>query len=367
MPNTGKQTVRASTPAKGAALARVRRANKRPDLAGSSVNRNHAMIGMELAHEVCAITNPFCDASRGSKWPDQSAGQTLAIPVRMRYNVITDAAGNAGVVFTSRYSQGILPGTMTGSTFEWNSVVGPPVVYDTEEYKPDFTSADQYRVVSAGIRVTPVTSAMNSQGIVNIIELPVADSQEDYQIIDTATKNYPSYESLPLKAHDSIYAVMRPNGATAREFRDTIGDSGVEEGTEFSTGDWTSILVNITGGAASTTVAVIDVFLNYEVTFNVSSSNGFLTTRAPLPNLTLTNASTAITQGTAIHRGTDKSVDETFLSKAWGYLKSAGAFVKENGRAIVNIGAAGVHAYTGNYATAGGHLMLAADSARMVD
>lgn len=112
---------------------------------------------------------------------------------------------------------------------------------------------------------------------------------------------------------------------------------------------------------------MVDVFINYEVTIDATSTNGFLTTRAPPPNLALTNTATALVQGTAIYRGSDRSVDDSFLSRAWSMLRGAGSFAKNNAKSILNIGAAGVRAYSGDFAGAGGHLMMLADQSRMVD
>ncbi len=324
------------------------------------------MVGMEIAHAVCAITNPFCEASRESKWPDQSSGRTLAIPVRMRYNLTTDSDGRAGVVFTPRYSAGILPGTVNSSgEFFLVSGAAPDTIV-VASYAPVFAGADQFRVVSAGVRVTPVTSAMNSQGIVNMIELPPADSGYDYNNVQTANKNYPSYESLPLKAQDSLYGIMRPNGATAREFRDTY-DAGDTPISNFSSGDWTSLLIAVEGGAPTTTVAVLDLFLNFEITLGTADPLGYIITRAPRANIQLTQLSNDVSQEVAIYRGTDRSVDESFLSKAWNYARSAGLFLKDNAGSIANVGMAIVNARAGNLAGASGHLMMLADRPRDVN
>jgi len=362
-----KQTAARNGTANSVASARTRRMNKGFTLPGSAVSRNPSLLGEQLVHDVCAITNPFCDASKNTKWPDQSSGQTLSIPVRQRVNVTTDASGNAAVIFTANYSAGIIPGSVAGGEFVWAEV--SPAVLALDPYEPEFTEADQYRLVSGGVRITPITSAMNSQGIINIIELPPADNVNDYRDFSLVSKNYPSYESLPLKSNDSVYATMRPSGATAREFRDSDFRVSVVAADPFTTGDWSSIVVNVAGGAASTIVAVVDIYMNYEVTVATVSSLGFLTTRAPRPNLTLTNASTAIVQARSIHRGTDTTIDESFMSKAWGYLKDAGSFARDNARPLLHLAAAGASAYSGDPVSAGGHLMMLADQprGRMVD
>lgn len=304
-----------------------------------NTNQQNQQQLMHIAHEVCSITNPFCPESRNSKWPDQSGCQTLSVPVRMRYNMTTDASGRTGAVFTSRYSTGIIPGTVDASgVFTWNHA---GTAYSMLPYAPAFTEADTFRVVSLGVKVTPITSAMNSQGIINMIELPPADDLFDYATFSTRTKNYPTYESLPLKSSQSLYGIARPTGNTAREFHNTYIDVPDSNGiVPFSTNDWSSLCVSVDGGAPNTAVAICDIYYNLEVTVDAISSLGFLTSRAVRPNTRLTNISTAITQKTAIIQGTDHSVDESFLSRAYNALGGAVSFISRNASGVVHAGQA---------------------------
>lgn len=337
---------------------------KRENLSGTAIYRN---IQLEAAAtEVCAITNPFCDASKGSKWPDESASQTLAIPIRMRYGLVTDANGACGGVFTATYNSGILPGTMSGGNWVWDSAAIGKALQD---YAPAFTGAEEYRLVSGGIKVTPITSAMNSQGIINIIELPPANAPDDYATINTLTKNYPSYESMPLKSHDSIYAIMRPNGANARIFNAVYVSRTDTSPLGFTTYDWTSLLVNVAGGAPNETVAIVDIYLNLEVTIKVTDSLGYLMSPSAHANTTLTSTSANLLQSSAIYKGNDSLVDQSFMSRAMVALKGAGSFVGKNFKTIANVGAAMAHAYYGNGPAAAGHLMMLNDRTdpRMVD
>lgn len=363
MSNTVKQTPSRAAPARAAQAARIRQLNnKRSNSTTTAISRSMNSIGQEIVHEACAISNPFCDASRGSKWPDQTAGFTLAVPVRFRIPVTTDAAGNFAIMLTPSYPFGILVCEISpGGRVNWmdsegdnRRVVAP--------YQPIFESADSYRIVSMGFKVTPVTSAMNSQGYVNIIELPPAETQEDYVDLWTNTKSYPSYETLPLKSHESIYAVCRPSGSTAREFRPTQFKYALEAGDPFSTGDWSSILVNVGGAAPLTSVAIIDVYMNLEVTVKSDANYAFLLTQAPTPNPQLTALATTLTQHGSVFLGDDESVDVSFAARAYRALGNVGSFAKDNAGNILRIGAAIAQARSGNVGAAGGHLLSLANS-----
>ena len=311
-----------------------KRAN--PPLVGSNI--------VQFAQDICAATNPFCDESRGSKWPDASSAQTLSVPVRQRVNLTTDADGEVTKVFIANYSVGILNyGTVSGSA----TLTG-----NATNYAPVFASADSVRLVSGGIKITPITSATNSQGIINVIELPSTEAcQTEYFNVVTTTKNFPTYESLPLKSDKSIFSIMRPSGPQSREFFDIYTD--VTMATNLSTHDWSSICVNITGGAFSTVVAVVDIYMNFEVTVQTSSELGFLTTRAPGLDPRVLRASTAITLDTGTYVGSNYSVDQTIMAKAFGYLKSAGSFLYTNRKTIGRLGIAGAQAYSGDVGGAG--------------
>lgn len=294
---------------------------------------------VHMAHEVCAITNPFCPESKNSKWPDASSAQTLTIPVRQRVNLTTDAEGEVTRVFTSAYPTGMATGTTASGVFTMTAL---------SSYSPIFSEADNYRLVSGGVKVTPITSAMNSQGIINIIELPSSDLiQSDYLSINTTLKNFATYESLPLKSEKSIYSVFRPSGPLAREFAPL--QTSTFAGADVGTYDWSSICVNVTGGSPSETVAIVDIYLNYEVTVGVASELGFLTSKAPGSSSLLTRASTALVLSSGTFKGSDSSVDESFLSRAFSFLKSSGSFLYNNRKGIARIGIAGAQAYSGDY------------------
>jgi hypothetical protein len=239
-----------------------------------------------------------------------------------------------------------------------------------DTYQPNNTAFDQARLVSGGVRVMPITSAMNSQGIINMIETPPIEDLTDLDGLPTLVKSYPSYESLPLRATDALYGQMRPSGPEARMFHDaTFATQIAGDDTAIDSRDWSCIIVTVEGGQPSTTVAVIDVFMNFElmVTADANSVFGILAGRAPPANPFLTRTSTSILREHAIYRGTDESIDQSFLSKAGGYLGSAAGFVRDNPSVLMNLVAAGANAYSGNLPAAGGHLMMLGNTARMVD
>lgn len=309
-----------------------------------------------LAHEVCSVTNPFCDEAKGSKWPDASAVFTLPVPVRQRIPLTTDANGRVGVIFTSCYgTDGIIPGTFPAA----NSTFEAAAKASWSDYVPNFSGSQSYRLVTGGVRFTSTVAPMVASGVVNLIELPPTnDTLVDYDAMDLSIQNKPTYTTVPLKDPRSVYGIMRPGGPESRIF--TIPWNAGNATTD--TQDWSSICIFVEGGPASTQVGFVDVFMNFELTFDPNTNTAYLATPASHMNTPVIKAATELYRTDNSHVGNDAGVDQSFLSKAWGIVKSGGSFVYENAGAIANIGAAGVHAYTGNYPAAGSHLMGAAQS-----
>jgi hypothetical protein len=343
--NTNK-LVAASPAANRGGPSRARRLNSSAPK-GSAIAKSAQVGEHALAQEVCSITNPFCEASRGSKWPDDSSGQTLAVPVRQRYYLTTDANGRGGILFCPTYVLGVASGTMVNANaWTWTLSTG---AFPLSAYAPNFPETEAFRVVSGGVKITAVTSQMTSSGIINVIELPPADAGADYSTIVPTSRNYPSYESLPMKSSDSLFAVFRPYGPDARTFQDYLAtaDSPLASAS-FNTNDWTSLWVGVEGATASSAVLVVDVYLNFEILPITTATIGYLTSPTAYPNPMLTRASTAISRFGAIRRGNDESNDRGWMLQAYDTLKSLGAFTVRNAGSIVALGRAAGAAYSGN-------------------
>ena len=118
---------------------------------------------------ICAITDPFCNASDGSKWPDQASGRTLAWRMEYFANISTNADGHGAVIFSPDPKTGYsAAATWTGQVI--NSI-NPTVTYPGWS---NFAAATgvQYRVVSFGVEARSILPAMSNQGSLGIINLP---------------------------------------------------------------------------------------------------------------------------------------------------------------------------------------------------
>lgn len=320
-------------------------------LKGSAVGRSANAVDMEVAHEICAITNPFCPASRGSKWPDESSGSTLAVPVRQRLTITTDAQGEFAQVYTPIYPYGIVVGGNVSGEFTGTTAAA---------YLPVNSTFLQYRVVSGGVQWTSTCAPMSATGVANMIEILPGVVRDDTGIVNSNVKSYPSYETLPLRCTESLFGVFRQNGIEARQFFPAV-DAWPALGTdEYSTHDMTSIGIFISGGPASTVVGIIDIYINLEVLVDISSSYSYLMTQPRLPNPGLTRASNILARGGAIRSGTERSNDQSWIEDALGYLRSGGRFVRKYGGTVFGAAQLAASLYSGNVggAVSGGMAML---------
>lgn len=349
MKNSTQKTLAARGAANTAGPARRVR-NFTPQSKTPAVARSAAALDMEVAHEICSLANPFCPQSRGSKWPDESSGQSLAIPVRQRFTISTDASGEALWVFAPIYPAGVLHGTSSGGYFTWAS---------TSNYLPTNSVFTDYRIVSGGIQVTSILSAMNSQGVVNVVEVPPFDLMGDVGAgWDFTIKSFPTYETLPLRSVDSLFGTFRSGGTEARNFHPVVAAPPALVTDPFSTNDWSSMAVYVSGGPASTPCIIVDVYINLEIHVELTSSYAYLTTPARVPRPLITRAVNALLRGTAVRGGTEESNDRGWISDALGYLKSGGKFAFDNAGTIFGMAQAGASLYAGNPAGAAGALAL---------
>lgn len=276
--------------------------------------------------QLCAITNPFCDESKGSRWPDGSTAYSVAIPIRWRTQISTDGGGNAAMLFTSNYARSAFDavwGTFPGVLNWFGKSVGTPTIMN---------AAEGVRVVSGGCKFVSTLAPMTASGSVTMIELAPNEEEDGPSAgLDLTIQNRATYVTLPLRQDSALYGTFRPQGPEARGFND-YQPSTLANPT-FETFDWSQLVYFVTGAPSNTVVGFIDYYLNVEVSFNVVSDMSIFARPAPPMNIELTKASQQMTTTQNFHVGNDATVDDGFMSRAGNFLYSTGSFIKENASA----------------------------------
>lgn len=218
------------------------------NLQGGFVNANNAArLG-----RVVGLVNPFSEASRGARLPDDDATASFAIRLTEIGWIGTDLNGDAMYDFKAAPS-GLLrsASTITGTTATtWGSWSG------FADYTNFSTSAYQYRIVSWGIRFYPIVSPFEASGTVKFITHQ--DSLNNGQ--NMATNFWPAVEAAGVQDMD-VYWVSKPIGVTWKQY---IGTS--------SLAPWDQLAVYVTGAKVSSPIIGFEVVMNIEAVPDIGAA-----------------------------------------------------------------------------------------------
>jgi hypothetical protein len=123
-------------------------------------------------------------------------------------------------------------------------------------------NAYEVRIVSFGCIFRSTASATNCSGLVNMFVLP---NPLVSATINSLSVNYPETTTVPMTSGMERSWISKPEGSGAHHFR-----LFTEATTTMSNFDWSSLVIEISGGAASTTVAVVEIIMNIEMTLKTS-------------------------------------------------------------------------------------------------
>lgn len=265
------------------------------------------------AHKVCAITDPFCAGAIGSKWPNLTGSKTLAFPARGRWNISTDANGNGSILIVPQYSAQVVGAASIGGDAAVFSALLTPVF-------PVITGVTQYRVVSWGFKLRNTAAPMLSSGIVRVRLF----SDSGYASSATSLcSSYKCIDALDVSLQDTKeVCVMPPRTGTQSTFFVPIEPITVSSALP-ATG-WSYAQVSIIGGPATSAPVDIELFYNYELSFNDDSTLSMIQTPSPPENTTLTQASSYVSHsiGSFVKNGA-KAVEDLAIRYGKQYLMRA--------------------------------------------
>lgn len=141
MPNKKKQT---PAPRKA---NQAKRKPRQPPKAG--VNTLTKAVTNRFTHQVCGLTDPFCNDAIGSKFPDDSSTRTLPYTRRGRVTMNSDASGDLAYVFNPQY----VYEPFTYASVRTGSAVTSWADSGAASVMPNVT---KYRIVSCGFRLKSV-------------------------------------------------------------------------------------------------------------------------------------------------------------------------------------------------------------------
>lgn len=275
----------------------------------SKPQQNGNRIPPALQHHLCTITDPFCPAAKGARWPDSNSQPTIAITLQGIVPIQTDAAGN----FAASFGVDPIRGYRTWQVDPANGDLTSPT---NTAYNGalQFDGISEFRLVSGGVQVFSTASLQTSAGMLRAIEVSSTESNLNTGL-NAFSYDYTRTHDKPVREFGSVFQYLRPGGPESRNFNEfTIGAT--------STYDWTTSLICLTGGEPTTQVGMIYYVFHYEYKFAQSNIMNKLASPAPGDNAFITTLSNYVgKEAGGIIEGYQHQVQETMSKHALDYIK----------------------------------------------
>ena len=267
--NKQKNKTKATLPNKAVTL--TNNASMRPMRKPKSTTN----VVTKKAHVVktCQVTNPFCPAAKGAKWPDGTLGNTVTEQIRGFIPLGTTGQGVGMVCLSASAPFGIIGLAPSAST---STTITPESGYST--YKANSllaTYGGQYRIVSFGAIIRCMSSATTAAGMVTL-------GTTDKTVVGGVAYTLGSelYKEVVVKAIQpsmELSWISAATGPTAHEFVDQTGSAASY------VNNWTNLVIEISAAANATGLLSVEWYMNIEFTLGAATSA--LTAIAP-PNPT---------------------------------------------------------------------------------
>jgi hypothetical protein len=241
-----------------------------------------------IARQVCGITDPFCNAAAGAKYPDDSSLRTLSWSYHNRATIASNASGFGGCL--------LLPSLAYVPLVNSTAVAGNgDITLDVGSALPGLLSdINVFRIVSCGYKIRAVIAPLYQSGMVHIRAL----SQESTTGIGVVNGySYAASQALDVRLQDcKEVTIFNPHtSAPPTNFYSSGGVTPSNVITTWSPSGFSPISVLITGAPASQVVLEVEYFVHYELMFNDVSQMTLLATPPPPANALVTSAANHIT------------------------------------------------------------------------
>lgn len=260
---------------------------------------------------VCSITDPFCPASKNSKWPDGTAGNTLTEQFRGNSTLTTSADGTGGVAFAGAAPFGLL-GRTTSTTTDL-TFAAAYTAYTGSATSMLATYGQEYRIVSFGVIVRCVASAVNASGIITL------GTTGNVPVSTVLTFGQEYYDELVMKSIQpgmEMAWVSVPKGTGARNFVSLSTSTAVPS-------DWSSLIIELVGCPVSIPMVMVEWYVNVEFTLKPQQAISTLARQNPAKSVAAETAVSKVhsTLGSFIEGGV-KQVETSIANHASSALSS---------------------------------------------
>lgn len=239
-----------------------------------------SVVMASSVQRVCAITDPFCKAAMGSKWPDASSQRSLALPFHTRSTHNTNATGGWGMMVIPAYTTITAVGTTVGNvlTMAANTLAGPTL------------AASTYRIVSFGVKIRNISAVQTCQGMVRIRGFS-AQGATALNVVNNASYNCDYYEDIPLFECKEVCVILKRLDNSAEEFVYPSTTQPTANFADWVSNGWGCCMIAVDGGPVSLPVLDLEFFVHYEICFDDADTMSLATTPSAGSNSFLTDVS----------------------------------------------------------------------------
>lgn len=262
---------------------------------------------MSTDHEsqLIGLTDPFSSEAARAQYPDQGAGRTLSFQQRKTFTLTSDSNGNVAMSFNPKVSNPALQGaSIAGTTVTWPAAwIGD---FSTNLVN---TYGKSYRPTSYGVRINNTLSATDSAGYLAIAKggIPTVST--------TTTMSPDAFTHWDVHGYlhgGEWHSVGSAKSANSYDFKDITLFDGT---TEAADDTWETIYVAVFGTKVSATVAIIELYINYEYTPREDAPIAQLAVPQPVMSVQMQTAVNQVSSAHGASHGGGKAVVTAFIKR----------------------------------------------------
>lgn len=232
-------------------------------------------LSTETMHEVCGLTDPFCEHALGAKGFTVSPQQTLAFQARQVFQIATGAGTYAGFMFNGGAYQEMVrtfsPGTPTVTGGSTGNIVPAVVSSAVSAY-----GSDAWRINSVGVRWWDVGAATDVGG--HVIASVLSDPYSYVGVNWTMSAPIPGSQFQITDRRDGGAVILYPVDERADQFHH------LQTATAYAAQDAADQFPLFQGlylaasGDASKVIINVEIVINFEIIVNPGLAVGLAST-----------------------------------------------------------------------------------------
>lgn len=299
----------------------ARNKNKQPKKAASRRNRRRrrnkmtkqstsSQVGVKLGELICSNTDPWCTLAINAKIYDSNSAPSLTYSNRQIFPISTLASGEFALAISTKDNAVF----SSASTITSGAVVAwAAATQSTFSSQLGSSYVSGYRVVSYGVKFVTTQAWTSAVGLLIVNETTGSQSGISGQSV-----------SSPMMGSRSIITPIRDAKVTYTGR--ALGDTSNEYISPTATPAYTTLLITMTGGAASVNViGYLELVINYEwVPIAGTAYVGMATQAAPnIPEVLSGRAHVASNTNNLQLTDDTSKIGDSVMATAMDYVKTA--------------------------------------------